>query len=99
MNDVSQQLGDGRSINGMCKPGYEGVLAAFRANFEQRDEIGASICLTHRGKSVVDLWGGLKDPETSTEWERDTVSVVYSCTKGATALCAHILADQGKLGV
>ena len=97
MNDVSQQLGDGRSINGMCKPGYEGVLAAFRANFEQRDEIGASICLTHEGKTVVDLWGGLRDPETGAEWERDTVSIVYSCTKGATALCAHILVDQGKL--
>ena len=99
MTAVSQQLGDGRSINGLCEPGYEGVLAAFRANFERHDEIGASVCLTHRGESVVELWGGLKDPGTSTEWERDTVSVVYSCTKGATALCAHILADQGKLGV
>lgn len=97
MTDVSQQLDDGRSINGTCESGFEGLLAAFRANFEQHDEIGASVCLTHRGKPVVDLWGGLRDPKTGAEWESDTVSIVYSCTKGATALCAHILADQGKL--
>jgi CubicO group peptidase (beta-lactamase class C family) len=30
-------------------------------------------------------------------WTKDTVSIVFSCTKGATALCAHVLASRGKL--
>ncbi|MBW1888113.1 MAG: beta-lactamase family protein, partial [Deltaproteobacteria bacterium] len=30
-------------------------------------------------------------------WKEDTVSVVFSCTKGAAALCAHILASEGLL--
>ena len=97
MTSLLHQLEDGRSIYGTCKPGYEAVLAAFRANFEKYDEVGASVCLTFQGKTVVDLWGGLRDPQTGAEWESDTLSIVYSCTKGATALCAHILADQGKL--
>ena len=91
------QLEDGREIHGICEPDYQAVLAAFRANFEKYGEVGASVCLTHRGKTVVDLWGGLRDPRTGVQWENDTVSIVYSCTKGATALCAHMLADQGKL--
>ena len=97
MTSLLHQLEDGRGIHGICEPGYEAVLAAFRANFEQYDEVGACVCLTHHGKTVVDLWGGLRDLQTGAAWESDTVSIVYSCTKGATALCAHMLADQGKL--
>lgn len=97
MTILLQQLRDGRSIHGVCEPGFEQVLLAFRDNFEHNDEVGASLCLTHHGKPVIDLWGGLRDVDTGAEWERDTISLVYSCTKGATALCAHMLADRGKL--
>src|SRR5574337_705133 len=30
-------------------------------------------------------------------WTDDTISIVHSCTKGATALCAHLLIDRGQL--
>lgn len=53
--------------------------------------------MIHEGRAVVDVWGGTADRRTATAWEADTVSVVYSCTKGATALCAHVLADGGHL--
>ena len=49
------------------------------------------------GETVVDLWGGVADPKTGAPWNKDTVSIVFSCTKGATALCAHVLASRGKL--
>jgi CubicO group peptidase (beta-lactamase class C family) len=45
----------------------------------------------------VDVWGGTADQRTGAAWERDTIAVVFSCTKGATALCAHLLADRGLL--
>jgi CubicO group peptidase (beta-lactamase class C family) len=48
---------------------------------------------------VVDLWGGLADRETNRPWERDTVAVVASTTKGATAMCAHLLVQRGQLDV
>jgi CubicO group peptidase (beta-lactamase class C family) len=30
-------------------------------------------------------------------WTRDTVSMVFSATKGASAICAHMAADRGQL--
>ena len=84
-------------IGGCVAPGFAPVAAAFRANFAHRREVGASLCATLGGRTVVDLWGGLADPQTGRAWERDTISIVFSCTKGATALCAHMLAEQRKL--
>jgi CubicO group peptidase (beta-lactamase class C family) len=43
------------------------------------------------GETVVDVWGG--------SYGRDSISIVHSCTKGATALCAHVLASRGLLDV
>jgi CubicO group peptidase (beta-lactamase class C family) len=82
---------------GTVKPGFERVAEAFRKNFDKNGEIGASVCLTVGGETVVDLWDGVADPKTGAAWTRDTVSIVFSCTKGATALCAHVLASRGKL--
>lgn len=82
---------------GICKPGFERVAEAFQRNFDAKGEIGASVCLTVGGETVVDLWGGTADRKTGAPWTRDTVGIVFSCTKGATALCAHVLASRGKL--
>ena len=84
-------------VEGTCKKGFERVAEAFQSNFDAKDEIGASVCLTVGGETVVDLWGGLADPKTNAPWKRDTVSIVFSCTKGATALCAHMLASRREL--
>ncbi len=86
-------------IGGNCKKGFERVAEAFTKNFGEHGELGASVCLTVAGEKVVDLWGGVADPATNAPWQKDTVSVVFSSTKGATALCAHMLASRGKLDV
>jgi CubicO group peptidase (beta-lactamase class C family) len=85
------------AISGNCRPGFERVAEAFERNLKEKGEIGASVCLTVGGETVVDLWGGVADPKTKAPWTRDTVSIVFSCTKGATALCAHVLASRGQL--
>jgi len=84
------------AIEGTCDARFRGLAEAFVANFEQRGEVGASLCLTVEGTTVVDLWGGRKTPDGE-PWEADTISVVFSCTKGASALCAHMAADRGLL--
>jgi CubicO group peptidase (beta-lactamase class C family) len=83
-------------IEGQCDRGFRGVLEAFTENFESRGEVGASLALTVEGRTVVDLWGGRKAVEGE-PWGRDTISIVFSCTKGASALCAHMAADRGLL--
>src|SRR5690606_39293678 len=50
---------------------------------------------SRRSSDLVDLWGGMADPAAQRPWTRDTVSIVFSCTKGATAICAHVLKSRG----
>lgn len=82
---------------GFCESRFSAVRDAFERNFAERGEIGASVCVTVDGDTVVDLWGGHAVATTAQPWERDTISVVWSCTKGATALCAHVLVARGDI--
>ena len=96
-NTAGEQAGAGAAIAGTCDHKFAGVRETFLRNFAERGEVGASVCVTVDGEPVVDLWGGVARPESAAPWQADTVSLVWSCTKGATALCAHILASRGRL--
>lgn len=85
------------SVSGQCDPKFDALKAEFERNFADRGELGASVCLSVNGETLVDMWGGVADPATNEPWEKDTVSIIFSCTKAATALCAHILIDRGLL--
>src|SRR5258708_30429525 len=84
-------------VSGFYDPQFERVAEEFVRNFQERGEVGASVCIKLEGETVVDLWGGIARPDTQTPWVEDTLSVIWSTTKGATALCAHILASRGLL--
>ncbi|MEV6651286.1 serine hydrolase domain-containing protein [Streptomyces sp. NPDC051219] len=84
-------------IEGHCDERFSAVRDAFEANFRERAELGAAVCVQVGGETVVDLWGGWADAARSRAWERETLVNVWSTTKGATALCAHLLADRGLL--
>ncbi|MEV0297357.1 serine hydrolase domain-containing protein [Nocardia sp. NPDC050710] len=85
------------AIDGVVANGYEAVRAAFAANFAERGDIGAAVCVYRDGRPVVDLWGGSADPNGGRAWERDTIQLVYSSTKGVTTTAAHLLAQRGDL--
>ena len=85
------------NIQGHCDPAFAAVKTAFAENFETRGEVGATCSVIVGGKTVVDIWGGHMDSAKTTAWAEDSMSLVFSCTKVATALCAHILIDQGKM--
>lgn len=85
------------AVQGHYDPAFKSVREVFEQNFVQHGEIGSSVCLRDKsGRTLVDLWGGTH-PDGVTAWTRDTMSIVFSCTKAATALCAHILIDRGLL--
>lgn len=90
---------DGRpvSISGECAPGFEPVLEAFGANFRERGELGASVCVYRDGRKVVDLWGGHRDPARTQVWEAGTIVSMASVVKGMLAFALHMLADRGAL--
>uniref|UniRef100_A0A914WZ40 Beta-lactamase-related domain-containing protein n=1 Tax=Plectus sambesii TaxID=2011161 RepID=A0A914WZ40_9BILA len=85
-------------IGGQVEKQFELVEATFRKNFQdgwERD--GASFVVYHKGKKVVDLWGGYADTASLRKWKEDTISVVFSTTKAVTALCVALLVDRGQL--
>lgn len=82
-------------VQGTVRPGFESVAEAFRENFFRRGELGASFCAYHRGERVVDLWGGVADPASGRPWQADTLSVVFSATKGLTATAVLTAAEAG----
>ncbi len=89
------------SVEGTTDPAFEAVRAEFERNFAERGEIGASVVVMIDGERVVDLWGGAvaapRDGQTASRWDADTLVTVFSCTKGATAACLHLLADRGEV--
>jgi len=85
----------GSVLQGTVEPGFEGVRELLERQFAAGEHIGANVCVYHRGRKVVDLWGGLFDEDTKTPWQADTMAVSFSTTKGLTATCLHILADRG----
>ena len=87
------------TISGWVAPGFEAVREGFQANFDADAEVGAAFAAYHRGEKVVDLWGGVADQTTGRPWEENSLVLVYSTTKGITAMCAHRLAQQGLLDV
>jgi CubicO group peptidase (beta-lactamase class C family) len=89
---------NGTSVQGHVEDGWGKVADAFRANFEgSPGEVGAACCVYLGGRPVVDLWGGLADRGANRPWNEDTMALVASTTKGAAAICAHMLARRGEL--
>jgi len=86
-------------IGGAVEPGFEGVAEAFAANFSEHGEVGAATSVYVGGRKVVDLWGGIADRAAGTPYTSDTLQLVFSTTKGATAACANLLAQRGDLDV
>jgi CubicO group peptidase (beta-lactamase class C family) len=84
-------------IHGFVSNGFEPVREAFAENFRKRREIGAACCVYHQGNKVVDLWGGIRNKETGEPWEKDTMALVYSATKGLAAMTLAIAHSRGWL--
>ena len=90
---------NGTVVEGTVAPGFEPVVDAFAANFAEQDEVGAACCVYVEGRPVVDLWGGQADAATDRPWAADTPVLVFSTTKGLTAVCIHVLVERGLLDV
>ncbi|MEU9508779.1 serine hydrolase domain-containing protein [Micromonospora sp. NPDC048170] len=84
-------------VHGSVSPGFESVREVFEQHFQQHAEVGAAVCVYRHGRPVVDVWAGTADADTGRPWREDTLAVIYSATKSATAACAHLLAQRGEL--
>jgi len=86
------------SIEGFVAPGFEAAREVFARNFARPgdyQELGASLAAFHRGRCVVDLWGGYAYAAGTHQWTRDTLINVWSSTKGITAVAVGLCVEWG----
>ena len=86
----------GSKAQGFVEPGFEDVREAFDRNFAEHGEVGAAAAVYVNGRKVVDIWGGEAD-DSGAAYDDKTLQLVFSTTKGVTALCANLLAQRGEL--
>lgn len=84
-------------IRGETTSEFACVKTAFEENFSERNELGGACCVYYKGEKVVDLWGGIRDPESQAPWEQDTMVIVFSLTKGMSAMTLALANSRGWL--
>lgn len=84
-------------IHGHLASGFEPVAEAFKANFSERDELGAGFTLIRDGEILVDIHAGHSDRKGEQPWTAQTIVPVFSTGKAITALVVAWLVDQGRL--
>ncbi len=87
-------------VEGTVSKGFEIAHEQFTENFEREGdyrEVGASFVAFHKGKKVVDLWGGHADAAHTRPWTRDTLGNVWSATKGIVAIAVAKCVERGLL--
>ena len=82
-------------IHGDYESRFEPVANVLRNQVVAYGGGGAATVYLH-GKCVVDIWAG-EARHDGTPWERDTMSICFSGTKGIAATAVHMLASEGLL--
>ncbi|WP_394939782.1 serine hydrolase domain-containing protein [Psychromicrobium sp. YIM B11713] len=79
---------------GFVAEGFEPLAEAFDSLFADGLEDGASLAVYQHGQAVLDLWGG-EDPHDGKPWEKDSVTIGFSTTKGAASIMLLRLVERG----
>ncbi len=90
-------MGNQAEINGFCSAEHQSLRDAFAQNFAEGHEVGASLCMTLNGETIIDVWGGYRDLAKTKPWREDTIVCLFSATKIPTTVCALICIDRGLL--
>ena len=77
--------------------GYEAVADAFFATVPDDQQSGAGLSIWKEGRQVVELRAGVADCRTGREFTPDTLSVVFSCTKGLASILIGMLIERGQI--
>jgi CubicO group peptidase (beta-lactamase class C family) len=94
---VQPRPGAPDAIGGSVAPGFEAVRREFERNFAERRELGAACAAYVGGRKVVDLWGGVRDARDGSPWEEHTLVLVYSTSKGLSAMTLALLHSRSLL--
>jgi CubicO group peptidase (beta-lactamase class C family) len=84
-------------VDGHAEPEFESVRELFDDIVGAQTGTGAALAVWHRGRWIVDVWGGYRDADRRNAWDRDSIVMPYSVTKPFAAICALLLVDRGSL--
>lgn len=84
-------------VHGQAARGFGSIVDVFASTFDGKPTMGAALSIRHQGQTVVDLWAGVADERNGRAWEDDTLSVIFSCTKGLVSILAARLVQEGRL--
>lgn len=90
----------GRSLinfDGDVHPAFLDVAEQFRRLFRRPGSGGGALAVFQDGVPVVDIWAGTKDLDGEQPWQRDTMALSFSTTKGVASTVIHRLVDRGLL--
>jgi len=82
-------------LHGFVHPDFGLLAEVLRKQLPTKSFGGSALCVYHRGECVVDIWGGTRNADHD-PWEKDTLSLSFSTTKGMASTLLHILIDEGK---
>jgi CubicO group peptidase (beta-lactamase class C family) len=67
----------------------------FEENFARFHELGAAVSVWQNGEPLLELHGGFRDAHRDQPWEKDTLVLFWSATKGLGSACLlHALQEE-----
>jgi CubicO group peptidase (beta-lactamase class C family) len=82
------------AYRGYVEPGFEPVAELFAKLITAPGRGGGSFVVRYGDHAVIDIWGGIADSRTGRPWQRDTLGLSFSTSKGVAATIIHRLADR-----
>ncbi len=84
-------------MNGHVKPEFQSIADALERQVDETGVGGAAVSVYYEGEEVCDVWTGDAGPDSDRPWQRDTLAMSYSTTKGVASTSLHMCVDRGLL--
>jgi len=85
------------SVDLLAEERFAPVVDAFTRTLDETDRSGAALSVWLDGRAVIEARGGTAHERTGAPWQPDTLTVVFSCTKGLAAIAIGRLLQSGAL--
>jgi CubicO group peptidase (beta-lactamase class C family) len=82
-------------LEGTIDPEFQAVADLFDHHLTRGG--GGGVAVYHRGRRVLDAYGGIADVERGTPWHAGTIAMAFSTSKGIVSTALHMCVDRGLL--